>query len=542
MPQSHIQSGTTWITEIDGKPWPCIVFAEDKLPEEFLSLKPTGRPLRFPVLIMGRYKLQWRRNGDLREYEPSEWVFLTDKSPGSADSSKLTPDEKRVEAFKEAYRMPALQIFEDIVVAKMARAEEERMSQSEMRVDASTLPMPGPSTPNRTVTQGRPTTKPTTNKTHQTASRSSSPTIVKREKQDDDDVFTTPSFKHGNNVVDLCSDSEDQHEQHSITAANTTPTKKGKMPARADADDDDEQHIHRLSSRKKRKRTTLTEHIPNLRKDGKLGISTPPPTQKKPSFRRGAVKLEKGKYGDDHLLSPRPSSAQQATKKSAAKQRSPEEVDADRQQKVNIYINDGPYEITFEANLAMVNANPHFSAHLVTPADSDPYVRSSALANMTEQEFAPIAEYLINGDYTPLLMPGIHPRLQGVNSERQHEDAALAAGALWNRAKEMEMEGLLTLIRRKINPQWPLANDVLLMFTRLVFFDAHSEYEAETGMRMMLMEAIRDRFYSCMGSHGLLLSRVMQGNEEIARFIGQSLVNGSVEGGEDEKEEEDKDS
>ncbi|KAF1348111.1 hypothetical protein BDV97DRAFT_400291 [Delphinella strobiligena] len=507
MPQPHIQPGSTWITEIDRKPWPCIVFAEDKLPKEFLSLKPRGRPFHFPVLIMGRYKLQWRRNGHLREYEPSEWVSLTDGSPGPADSGRLTPDEKRVEAFKEAYRMPSLQIFEDIVVAKMARAEEEKM-----RVGRSTLPVPvpGPSTPIRTDTQGHPMTEPVVKRTHQPATRSSSPAIIKREKRYDGDVFTTPTLKRRSNVVDLRSDSEDENDPPSggIMAANTTSRKKAEMPAPADADDDDEQHIHRLSSRKKRKRTTLTEYIPNIRKNRKTGLSTPPPTQKKPSFRRVG----------------------------SSKQKSTAEVHADRQQKVNIYINDGSHETTFQANLVMINANPHLSAHLVTPANDDPYVRSSALANMTEQEFAPIAEYLTNGDYTPLLMPGIHPRLQGVNSERQHEDAALAAGALWNRAKDLEMEGLLTLIRRKINHQWPLANDVLLMFTRLIFFETHSEYEAETSMRMMLMEGIRERFYSCMERDGLLLSRVMQGNEEIARFVGQSLVDGSVEGAEDGKE------
>lgn len=89
-------------------------------------------------------------------------------------------------------------------------------------------------------------------------------------------MFITISPKRLINVVDLCSNIEDQHEQplyHSIKAANTASTIKGKMSAPTDKEVDDKQHIHKLGSCRKRKGTTLTEHIPNVRKDGKIGLS-----------------------------------------------------------------------------------------------------------------------------------------------------------------------------------------------------------------------------------------------------------------------------
>ena len=170
----------------------------------------------------------------------------------------------------------------------------------------------------------------------------------------------------------------------------------------------------------------------------------------------------------------------------------------------------------------MVKEHKHFMNNLGYGSDG-PYVRSEQLDNLKESEFEPILEYMSQQDYTPHLVEGDFPGLRGVNSVDQHEKAALQAGGLFNRAKELEMPELIHLIHKKLRAQWPLAPDVLLMVTRLVFFLPDSKVRAESVLRKSIVEDIARRFHELVVGEGRLLSKVMRESEEITAAVGKAL-------------------
>ena len=199
----------------------------------------------------------------------------------------------------------------------------------------------------------------------------------------------------------------------------------------------------------------------------------------------------------------------------------------------------------FLGTMAMAQKYPHFKSHLVFE-NGEPCVRSTDLSYMTKDEFAPVAEFLESADYAPRLVKGAYAHLVGVKSISQHELAAIKAGELWSRAKDLGMIDLLELIRRKIHVQWPLDANVLLFFTSYVFFSPDAGLEIEARMKRTLMAEIADRYHELVKSEPLVLSRLMLGHAQITRAVGKALYEnpvgagrvGLVDDGEDDDESE----
>lgn len=173
-----------------------------------------------------------------------------------------------------------------------------------------------------------------------------------------------------------------------------------------------------------------------------------------------------------------------------------------------------------------VSKHQYFRRHLTTEAGTgSPCIRSRQLADMTLHDFDPIGQFLTNGDYNPLLEPGPPPYLKGIKSVHHYEQAALTAGGVWNHAKVLQLSPLMDLINRKIEAQWPLANDALLMFTRLVYFSEDSGTEAERTMKSRLKSEISARFFELMHTDAMLLSGLMRENTDVCTEIAKDLFN-----------------
>ena len=178
----------------------------------------------------------------------------------------------------------------------------------------------------------------------------------------------------------------------------------------------------------------------------------------------------------------------------------------------------------------MAQKYPHFKSHLVFE-NGEPCVRSTDLSYMTKDEFVPIAEFLESADYAPRLVKGAFAQLVGVKSTTQHEQAALKAGELWGRAKDLGMIDLLELIRRKIHVQWPLDANVLLYFTSHVFFSPDAGLETEARMKQTLMAEITNRYYELVQGESRVLSWLMMGHAQITRAVGKALYEDPVGAG-----------
>lgn len=190
---------------------------------------------------------------------------------------------------------------------------------------------------------------------------------------------------------------------------------------------------------------------------------------------------------------------------------------------VILYLDDPPTKvrITREAALRI----PYLVRNLATDPDTaQTVVSGEVLSNLTVDEFLPIAQFLESGEYDPELLETKPPHLKGVRSEGQHEAAALAAGALWNRAKDLEFTDMMVLVKRKIEAQWPLAPDVLLMFTRLVFFTEIKESRVEMELRDLVKRDIGARFFELLECESLALARLLRAEPEITGALGGWLL------------------
>lgn len=143
---------------------------------------------------------------------------------------------------------------------------------------------------------------------------------------------------------------------------------------------------------------------------------------------------------------------------------------------------------------------------------------------MTEEDFAPIGKFLNTEDYHPILIPGPPAHLINIKSIKQHEEAALAAGGIWNHAKTLELTGRMHLIYRMIQTQWPFEPETLLMFTQLVYSDEDAGFREEARMKTLLKEEIAKRFFQLMLQNAVLLTRLMKANGDICERVGRRLA------------------
>lgn len=523
---------------------------------------------------------------DLQEYVPSRDYLREESTSTDEDNSHLSrakKEDKRKDAFDEAAEWHPMQYFEDIVAAKLAEHAESRARDDEMDIDtAPTTPTPKPSsrTPKPsgssgswdfsnltvgnhedfTMTGARPVVKkegwgpagPSPIK-KEPFTFSSRPIVkkepfafgsrIKQENINDEDRFVTQRPRNtAQEVVDLCSSDDEVAVKAESTANSNQNGKKSGSQGTVDEDEAMEGTSNKPNSSKKGKekaKTTLTQVIPNLPMSKSNGISTHQLTQKTPMFRQAGFKFEPA-TDEINVLSNTPANSPQsqpstarakyaaissrAIKKVAVKQEISAEEQADSQKQAHVCIGKDLEETYFVTNMAVIKRYPYFTDNLrINDRSGLPCVRTTDLAELEREEFVPVAEYLDNGDYNPILVKGTHPYLLGVHSVNQHEQAAIRAGGVWNRAKYMRIQPLMELVAKKIQTQWPLANDVLLLFTRLIFFSDDSGLEVEVNLRNELKQEIASRFYDLVVNEARLLTRVMKSSDEIASAVGKFL-------------------
>ncbi|GAB7350512.1 hypothetical protein MBLNU459_g1106t1 [Dothideomycetes sp. NU459] len=312
------------------------------------------------------------------------------------------------------------------------------------------------------------------------------------------------------------------------------------------------------------------------------GLLTPPPTLKKPRLSAPITHVNPGEDENLNFFSGPPSpthnpsklgqqsSRQTMMRKGSASKTAatPEPIKADEIEgrkvaEVTIIIGSGDDETKYVFKKSLVTRFPYFQAHMspcAAPSESgaesaraaanddnhDAVVQSPELAKLDKGAFDPVAEFIRTDDYTPVLVggdgsssSGSRPHLRNVQSLCQHDAAVRASGLLWHTAAVLELADLRRLICRKMQAISPLQDASLLLLTRMVFFlpvpasasaaSAAGEGEGEGAevdgaMREWLKNEVADRYYQLLMNESMLLSRVLRGSFDLARFVHGKLA------------------
>lgn len=537
------------------KPWPCVIFRKRGVPAGFLESK-TSR-FHVPVFIMGRHMLRWRKDSELEEYVPST-NYCSDIKDGNDEDGEDEQEEDdddedteeirrlkqvRRQAFEEAAMWHPLVYFEDLVAAKMADHDLKRRHESEAEGESEdpATPARGPKPAYRTPpTSGfrkkmpLDRVRPSTPYFHSSSSKKipkktfprKSPEVTPSKasskgkgKQTTGNTANTASLRRRAGFSDV------SHGATSFTSTLRAPERKigekSKLTPDEDDDvfnvtDDDEEsaqiandtHEHRRKRRRSRKFQEFT--FPSPPENTFSG----PNTTANPVFRQRGFKGSHDGPG-----------------------------------KAYICVSDGPSEQYVETSKAILAKHIDTFAQDFVPGQVDvcsglkSVLRSAVLAKIPALEFLPVAEFLANGDYRPLLArDSLRASLDSVLSARQHEDHVLLAGSLWKHARSLRLIGLMSLIVEKIEAQWPLAPEALLKFVRTIFSDKASGWGVESHLRAMLVQEVVKRILPLIVKQGKLVVKVIREMPEVTAVLGSRLLEGVEgmdveEGSEDEEED-----
>ena len=152
-------------------------------------------------------------------------------------------------------------------------------------------------------------------------------------------------------------------------------------------------------------------------------------------------------------------------------------------------------------------------------------------AEITATAFMPVAEYLRDGEFAPVLIDKNGLRhLAGVALQDEKHKPAVHAAYGYMVAAKLSLNDLQTLCFDKLSAIYPLSPLTLVYVLRLYAASPKWDAEVEGPMRDWLIAHVAEFYWVLVDQHGGALSRMLRQDEELSRGVHAMLANGESDG------------